>query len=133
MKHFLPIIIALLLPVAVTAQNRNGKENLIIKEWNVEPSSGVKVLDHETIYNRFGLKVEEAEFSKEGLKWRKKFEYSPDGVLTRVLVYNSSGKLDNIRKFEYTPTGRKHKEFIYNAKGKMSRYKIYEYSTSSGN
>lgn len=133
MKRILPIIIALLLPVVVMAQSRNGKENLIIKEWNVETSSGVKILDHLTIYNSLGLKVEEAEFNKEGLKWRKKFEYSPDGVLTRVLVYNSSGKLDNIRKFEYTPTGRKHKEFIYNAKGKMSRYKIYEYSTSSGN
>lgn len=133
MKHHLPIIIALLLPVVVMAQSRNGKENLIIKEWNVETSSGVKILDHLTIYNSFGLKVEEAEYGKDGVKWRKKFEYSPDGVLTRVLVYDSSGKLDNIRKFEYTPTGRKHKEFIYNAKGKMSRYKIYEYSTSSGN
>lgn len=133
MKHHLPIIIALLLPVVVMAQSRNGKENLIIKEWNVETSSGVKILDHLTIYNSLGLKVEEAEYGKDDVKWRKKFEYSPDGVLTRVLVYDSSGKLDNIRKFEYTPTGRKHKEFIYNAKGKMSRYKIYEYSTSSGN
>lgn len=133
MKRILPIIIALLLPFAVIAQTMNGKENLVIKEWNVEPSSGVKVLDHETIYNRFGQKVEEAEFSKEGLKWRKKFEYSPDGTLARVLVYDSSGKLDNIRKFEYTPTGRKHKEYIYNAKGKLSRYKIYEYSTLPGN
>lgn len=133
MKRILPIIIALLLPFVVMAQSRNGKENLIIKEWNVETSSGVKILDHLTIYNSLGLKVEEAEYGKDGVKWRKKFEYSPDGVLTRVLVYNSSGKLDNIRKFEYTPTGRKHKEFIYNAKGKMSRYKIYEYSTSSGN
>lgn len=52
-------------------------------------------------------------------------------MLSRVLVYNSSGRLDNIRKFEYTPTGRRHKEYIYNAKGKMSRYKIYEYSTST--
>lgn len=133
MKRILPIIIALLLPFVVMAQSRNGKENLIIKEWNVETSSGVKILDHLTIYNSLGLKVEEAEYGKDGVKWRKKFEYSPDGVLTRVLVYDSSGKLDNIRKFEYTPTGRKHKEFIYNAKGKMSRYKIYEYSTSSGN
>lgn len=133
MKRIFPIIIALLLPFAVIAQTKNGKENLIIKEWNVEISSGVKILDHLTIYNNLGLKVEEAEYGKDGVKWRKKFEYSPDGVLTRVLVYNSSGKLDNIRKFEYTPTGRKHKEFIYNAKGKMSRYKIYEYSTSSGN
>lgn len=133
MKRILPIIIALLLPFVVMAQNRNGKENLIIKEWNVETSSGVKILDHLTIYNSLGLKVEDAEYGKDGVKWRKKFEYSPDGVLTRILVYDSSGKLDNIRKFEYTPTGRKHKEFIYNAKGKMSRYKIYEYSTSSGN
>ena len=133
MKRILPIIIALLLPVVVMAQSRNGKENLIIKEWNVETSSGVKILDHLTIYNSLGLKVEEAEYGKDGVKWRKKFEYSSDGTLSRVLVYDSSGKLDNIRKFEYTPTGRKHKEFIYNAKGKMSRYKIYEYSTSSGN
>ena len=107
MKRILPIIIALLLPFVVMAQSRNGKENLIIKEWNVETSSGVKILDHLTIYNSLGLKVEEAEYGKDGVKWRK--------------------------KFEYTPTGRKHKEFIYNAKGKMSRYKIYEYSTSSGN
>lgn len=132
MKHILPIIIALLLPVAVVAQTKTGKENLIIKEWNVDPSSGAKVLDHETIYNSNGRKVEEAEYNREGVKWRKKFEYSHDGMLSRVLVYNSSGRLDNIRKFEYTPTGRRHKEYIYNAKGKMSRYKIYEYSTSSG-
>ena len=133
MKRILPIIIALLLPFVVMAHSRNGKENLIIKEWNVETSSGVKILDHLTIYNSLGLKVEEAEYGKDGVKWRKKFEYSPDGTLARVLVYDSSGKLDNIRKFEYMLTERKHKEYIYNAKGKLSRYKIYEYSTLPGN
>lgn len=108
------------------------KSNLTLKEWNVDPATGAKVLDHITIYNEAGRKIEECEYDSKGLKWRKIFELSSDGTLVREKVYNASNKLDNIRKFEFDERGRKKTEYIYDAKGKLKKYKIYEYS-SSGN
>lgn len=108
------------------------KSNLTLKEWNVDPATGSKVLDHVTIYNEAGRKIEECEYDGKGLKWRKVFELGSDGVLVREKVYNSANKLDNIRKFEFDEHGRKKTEYIYDAKGKLKKYKIYEYS-SSGN
>ena len=90
-----------------------------------------KVLDHQTVYNASGRKVEEAEYDRKGQKWRKKYEYSPDGSLTRVLIYDSSNKLDNIRKFEFNELGRKKTEYVYDAKGKLKRCKVYEYSVGT--
>lgn len=108
------------------------KSNLTLKEWNVDPATGSKVLDHITIYNEAGRKIEECEYDGKGLKWRKVFELGSDGKLVREKVYNSANKLDNIRKFEFDEMGRKKTEYIYDAKGKLKKYKVYEYS-SSGN
>lgn len=121
----------LFLCLPVTGQNKSAKNNLTIKEWNVEVSTGAQTLDHETIYDAQGRKISESEYGKDGIKWKKKYEYAADGTLSRVLVYTASGKLDNVRKFDFDALGRKKKEYIYNSKGKLSKYKVYEYSTSS--
>ncbi len=113
---------------AASAQVKADKRNLTLKEWNIDAGTNQKVLDHLTIYNSDGKKVEEAEYDRKGQKWRKKYEYSPDGTLSRVLVYDSSNRLDNVRKFEFNELGRKKTEYIYDSKGKLKRYKLYEYS-----
>lgn len=113
------------------AQEKTSKSNLTVKEWNIDAGTNQKVLDHLTIYNASGKKVEEAEYDRKGQKWRKKYEYAPDGNLTRVLVYDSSNKLDNIRKFEFNELGRKKTEYVYDAKGKLKRCKVYEYSVGT--
>ncbi len=124
------LLIALLSVCAVSAsaQVKADKRNLTLKEWNLDAGTSQKVLDHQTIYNAGGKKVEEAEYGPKGLKWRKKYEYSQDGSLLRVLVYDSSNRLDNVRKFEYDELGHKKTEYIYDSKGKLKRCKLYEYS-----
>lgn len=129
-KPFIIIILSLF-SLSLPAQEKTGKSNLTVKEWNMDAGTNQKVLDHLTIYNASGRKVEEAEYDRKGQKWRKKYEYSPDGSLTRVLIYDSSNKLDNIRKFEFNELGRKKTEYVYDAKGKLKRCKVYEYSVGT--
>ena len=117
--------------MSLPAQEKASKSNLAVKEWNIDAGTNQKVLDHLTIYNASGKKVEEAEYDRKGQKWRKKYEYAPDGSLFRVLVYDSSNKLDNIRKFEFNELGRKKTEYVYDAKGKLKRCKVYEYSVGT--
>ena len=122
------IIILSLCGLSLPAQDKPSKSNLTVKEWNIDAGSNQKVLDHLTIYNESGKKIEEAEYDRKGQKWRKKFEYSHDGKLQRVLTYDSSNRLDNIRKFEFNELGRKKTEYVYDSKGKLKRCKVYEYS-----
>ena len=114
--------------MSLPAQEKATKSNLTVKEWNIDAGTNQKVLDLLTIYNASGRKVEEAEYDRKGQKWRKKYEYSPEGTLLRVLVYDSSNRLDNVRKFEYNELGHKKTEYIYDSKGKLKRCKLYEYS-----
>lgn len=113
---------------AVAQNTKPSKSNMTLKEWNVDANSNRKSLDHHTIYNEAGKKVEESEYNSAGLKWRKKYEYSEDGRLLRELVYGPNNKLDNVRKFEFNEVGRKKIEYVYDAKGRLIRYKIYEYT-----
>ena len=72
MNKLLTIIaLALTLAVPAVAQNTSqkiNKKNLVIKEWNTEPRSGKKVLDHVTTFDADGRKIEEIEYSSEGQK-----------------------------------------------------------------
>ena len=130
MKRILTFITAALCIVQLQAQDRRlSKSNLTVKEWNVDAATNQKILDHQTIYNSDGRKIEETEYDKDGQKWKKKFEYSAEGKLVRELVYGASGKLDNIRKFEFNELGRKKIEYIYDSRGKLKKYKVYEYSS----
>ena len=132
MKPKIFIIIALaLLGVSLSAQEKVSKSNLTVKEWNIDAGTNQKVLDHVTVYNGMGKKTEESEYDQKGLKWKKLYEYSGDGQLLRVLVYDSSNKLDNIRKFEFNALGRKKTEYVYDSKGKLKRCKVYEYSVGT--
>ena len=90
MKRLILILAwALLLLPAAGAQEPSkqlNKKNLVIKEWNSDPKGGNKVLDHITTFSADGKKIEEAEYGSEGQKWRKRFEYGPDGKVSRELV-----------------------------------------------
>lgn len=104
-----------------------SKSNMTVKEWRIDAATNSKRLDHITIYNEIGKKIEEIEYDSRGQQWRKKYEHGPNGKVARELVYNSANKLDNIRKYEYDEFGRRKIEYIYDAKGKLKKYKVYEY------
>ena len=130
MKRLLIVLAsALLLVPAAGAQEAQkiNKKNLVIKEWNTDPKGGNKVLDHQTTYNPDGKKMDEVEYSSDGQKWRKRYEYGPDGKVSRELVYDGHNRLQTYKKFEYNEFGRRKVQYTYTAKGKLLSVKHYEY------
>ncbi len=106
-----------------------NKKNLVIKEWNRDAKSHVQVLDHVTTYNADGKKIEEIEYNATGQKWRKRYEYGPEGKVSRELVYDDRNRLVNYKKFEYNEFGRKKIQSTYNARGTLLSVKTFEYIT----
>ena len=135
MKKFLTLAAVLLLAVpALKAQDgeatpRINKKNLVIKEWNTDVRTNTKVLDHITTYNAEGRKIEEIEYNADGQKWRKRYEYGPDGKCSKETVYDEKNRLVTIKKYEYNEFARKKKQYNYDAKGKLKSIKTFEYKT----
>ena len=118
----------LLLPAAGAQEPQKlNKKNPVIKEWNTDPKGGNKVLDHVTTFSPEGKKTEEIEYNSDGQKWRKRFEYGPDGKVSRELVYDNRNRLQTYKTFEWNEFGRKKVQYTYNAKGKLLSIKQYEY------
>lgn len=130
-KIIVAALMALLLIPAAGAQDtlavKINKKNLVIKEWNTEPRSGARVLDHVTTYSPEGKKIEEIEYSSDGQKWRKRFEYGADGKVSRELVYDGRNRLQTYKTFEYNEFSRKKVQYTYNARGKLLSIKHFEY------
>ena len=133
MKKILTVIALVFAFVATAAAQdtslKINKKNLVIKEWNTDPRSGKKVLDHVTTYDADGKKIEEIEYNSEGQKWRKRYEYGPEGKCVKEMVYNERNRLDSVKKYEYNEFGRKKTQYNYNAKGKLLTIKVFEYLT----
>lgn len=132
MKRIILIALAslLLIPAAgaqEAQQQKINKKNLVIKEWNTDPKGSSKVLDHVTTFNAEGRKIEEIEYNSDGQKWRKRYEYGPDGKVSRELVYDGRNRLVTYKTFEYNEFGRKKMQYTYNPKGRLISIKQYEY------
>ena len=80
-----------------------------------------------TTFSPEGKKTEEIEYNSDGQKWRKRFEYGPDGKVSRELVYDNRNRLQTYKTFEWNEFGRKKVQYTYNAKGKLLSIKKYEY------
>lgn len=119
----------LLLPIGAYAQQQQkiDKKNLVIKEWNTDPKGSNKVLDHVTTFSPEGKKIEEIEYSSDGQKWRKRFEYDATGKVATEYVYDNRNRLQTYKKFDFNAFGRKKTQYTYNAKGKLISIKQYEY------
>ena len=126
----LALALALLAPAgAQNTTQKINKKNLVIKEWNTDVKSGKNVLDHVTTFNPDGKKVEEIEYNSDGQKWRKRYEYGPDGKCVKESVYDDRNRLNTVKKYEYNEFGRKKTQYNYNAKGKLLTMKVFEYIT----
>lgn len=129
-------LLALLSCLSVTAQDnsatsdqRINKKNLVVKEWNAN-SKGARTLDHLTVYSPDGKKIEETEYDYTGKqKWRKRFEWGENGVMTRELLYDERNRLVNYKKFEFNEFGKRKIQYTYDPKGKLISTKTYEYIT----
>jgi antitoxin component YwqK of YwqJK toxin-antitoxin module len=106
-------------------ERRELRKNLTIKEWNTEGKR--KWLDHLTVYDENGNKIEEAEYAAYGLKERTTIEYDENGKVKQEIVYDYHNKPFRIRKYEYNEEGKKTKQYNYLPSGKLFSTKVFEY------
>ena len=110
-----------------TLQKREAHRNMTIKEWNTDAKSKTRFMDHMTRYDSEGRKVEEAEYTQYGLKWRETYEYGENDKIVKEVVYNEKNKPELIRKYEYDASNRKLKQYNYAPNGKLLHTKVFEY------
>jgi antitoxin component YwqK of YwqJK toxin-antitoxin module len=115
-------------PFLTPEEKRELRKNLVVKEMNTDAKGKRKWMDHLTVWNEYGLKLEEIEYAVYGQKERVTFEYDETGKCIRENVYNDKNKLYRIRKYEYLPNGRKKIQYNYNPDGKLFSTKVYEYT-----
>ena len=115
-------------PYLTPEEKREMRKNLVVKEWNTEARGKRKWMDHLTVWDEKGLKLEDIEYAVYGQKERITFEYDKNGQCIRENVYNDKNKLYRIRKYEYLPNGRKKIQYNYNPDGKLFSTKVFEYS-----
>lgn len=107
---------------------RERRKNLTVKEWNTDSKSKTKWLDHLTVYDNQGRKVEEIEYSNYGQVERVTCEYDEvTGKVVKEVVYDDRNKPVRIRKYEYNPDGTKRRQYNYMPNGKLYSVKVFEY------
>ncbi len=107
---------------------RERRKNLTVKEWNTDSRSKTKWLDHLTVYDNQGRKVEEIEYSNYGQVERVTCEYDEvTGKVAKEVVYDDRNKPIRIRKYEYNPDGTKRRQYNYMPNGKLYSVKVFEY------
>ncbi|GHT18953.1 hypothetical protein AGMMS4957_02210 [Bacteroidia bacterium] len=115
-------------PFLTPEEKREMRKNLVVREMNVDAKGKRSWVDHLTVWDENGFKLEEIEYAVYGQKERVTYEYDAAGVCVRENVYNDKNKLVRIRKYDYLPTGRKKTQYNYNPDGKLYSTKVYEYS-----
>ena len=111
-----------------TIQKREKRKNLVVKEWNTDAKAKTRWMDHLTIYDELGRKIEEAEFTNYGQKYRIEISYQENGFVDKEVVYNDRNKVERIRKYEYNDDGTKKRQFNYLPNGRLYSIKVFEYN-----
>ena len=136
MKRFLLLTVALFAVQGAMSQalspetlaKRAKRKNLTVKEWSTDSSKKSRWLDHLTVYDSEGRKIEEVEYNQFGQLERVTCEYDPKtDMIIREVVYDHRNKPSRIRKYEYNEDGTKHKQYNYLPNGKLYTVKIFEY------
>ena len=85
-------------------------------------------MDHITVYDDQGRKIEEIEYANYGQKERVTIEYDEaTGKVSKEVVYDDRNKPVRIRKYEYNADGTKGKQYNYLPNGKLYSVKTFEY------
>ncbi len=139
------IILTLLLAImagAVSAQTvspetlakRAKRKNLTVKEWNTQTDAkgNVKMrwLDHVTVYDSEGRKIEDIEYTTYGQKNRQVYKYDANGLLLEEVEYNDQNKPVLIHKFKFNENGTKGVQYNYLPNGHLYSTKVFEYNFS---
>lgn len=110
-----------------TLAKRQRHKNLTVKESNTDSKGKSMWVDHLTVYDDEGRKVEEIEYSTYGQRERITIKYNQEGKVEQEVVYNERNRVVRIRKYEYNPDGTKKKQYNYLPSGKLYSVKTFEY------
>lgn len=110
-------------------EKRERHKNLTIREFNTDSKGKNRWMDHVTVYNDKGLRVEEVEYATYGMRQRVTSEYDNNDRCVKEVVYNDRNKVERIRKYEYNSDGTKKTQYNYLPNGKLYSTKQYQYTT----
>ena len=111
-----------------TLAKREKRKNLTVKEWNTDSGTKTRWLDHLTVYDSEGRKIEEIEYATYGQRERVTYEYDNEtGKVIKEVVYNDRNRAIRIRKYEWNADGTKAKQYNYLPNGKLYTVKVFEY------
>lgn len=134
-KSITALLLMLLCGSALVAQvspetlaKREKRKNLTVREWNTDAKGKSKWLDHLTVYDDQGRKIEEIEYNTYGQVERVTITYNSDGKVDTEVVYDDRNKPKRIRKYEYNSDGTKKIQYNYLPNGKLYSIKVFEYT-----
>lgn len=109
---------------------RERRKNMTIREYNTDSKGKNMWMDHITVYNAKGLKIEETEFATYGMRQRVVFEYDNKDQCIKEVVYDDRNKVTRIRKYEHNADGTKKTQYNYLPNGRLYSTKQYKYSAN---
>lgn len=109
-------------------EKREKRKNMTIREYNTDAAGKSRWMDHMTVYNAKGLKVQEIEYATYGQREKITFEYDAQERCIKEVVYDDRNKVSRIRKYDYNPDGTKRTQYNYLPNGRLYSTKVYQYS-----
>lgn len=109
-------------------EKRERRRNMTVREYNSDAKGKSRWMDHVTVYNVKGLKIEEIEYATYGMRERVVFEYDANDLCTKEIVYDEKNKVSRIRKYVYNADGTKKTQYNYLPNGRLYSTKVYQYS-----
>lgn len=110
-------------------EKRERHKNMTIREFNTDAKGKNRWMDHVTVYNDRGLKIEEIEYATYGMRQRITAEYDNADRCVKEVVYNDRNRVERIRKYEYNADATKKTQYNYLPNGKLYSTKQYQYTT----
>jgi antitoxin component YwqK of YwqJK toxin-antitoxin module len=109
-------------------ERRERRRNLTVREYNSDAKGKNRWMDHVTVYNAKGFKIEEIEYATYGMRERVVFEYDANDLCVKEIVYDDHNKVSRIRKYVHNADGTKKSQFNYLPNGRLYSTKVYQYS-----
>jgi hypothetical protein len=109
-------------------EKRERRRNMTVREYNSDAKGKSRWMDHLTVYNAKGLKIEEIEYATYGMRERIVFEYDANDLCVKEIVYDEKNKVSRIRKYLHNPDGTKKTQYNYLPNGRLYSTKVYQYS-----
>ena len=118
--------------LAQSPESLSGKyerrKNLTVREYNTDAKGRNRWMDHMTVYNAKGYKIEEVEYATYGMRERILYEYDAQDRCAKEIVFDERNKVSRIRKYDYNADGTKKTQYNYLPNGRLYSTKQFQYT-----